>query len=777
MTAFMNDEEFTKHLLLTFRIEAEEHIHAMSLMLIELENPGTAMNDSELMESIFREAHSLKGASRAVNLREFELLCHALESLFSSMKKTSMARSAALFDLLHRGVDYLDQRLNALESDPTPIQKNEHGVLLKGLSEATRDNESQDTGIKLESPTVSPPSDLDPVGKDVTIPSETSKPVHTSVDTLRVSASRLSTVLLQSEEMLTAKLSAAQRVHDMREIQSSLTLWKQEWGMTIQTVRTLRERYEAGKETEQMTLDSGEIRNLGRLLDFGDWNREFNEQTEMAFTSLMKALKQDRLALDSMVNTLLRDMKKITMLPFSSMLESMPKVVRDLSRDYGREVDLEIQGDELEIDRRILDEMRDPMIHLLRNCIDHGIEKPHERLSKNKSRRGKISISIIPRDHKVEVILSDDGRGISGEKIRGAMIKAGNLSIEQGEALSEQELAELAFYSGVSTSPIITDISGRGLGLAIVREKVDKLGGCIHLVTKPDAGTRFHILLPLTVAIFRGILVTAGGQEFVIPTMYVEQVLRIPRRDVKTVENLEIILLEDAVVSLVRLSGVLGMKEATDQREAMHQIILLGAADVRAAFIVDRINNEKEVLFKDLGPLLSHVRNIAGATVLGTGSVVPVINVPDLLKSAVNRSSHALDSVGLSSLETREVVKKTVLVVEDSITTRTFLKNILESAGYGVHTAVDGVEAMDYLKGNRCDIVLTDVEMPRMNGFELTRRIRGDSLIRGMPVILITALTSTEDQERGMDVGANAYIVKNQFDQSNLLDILKKLVS
>lgn len=328
----------------------------------------------------------------------------------------------------------------------------------------------------------------------------------------------------------------------------------------------------------------------------------------------------------------------------------------------------------------------------------------------------------------------------------------------------------LAFQSGISTSSIITDISGRGLGLAIVREKVEQLGGTVAIESHPDAGTTFRIALPLTLANFRGVLVGVGGQFFIIPIASIGRVARLADMDIRTVENRETISLDEKAVSLVRLGDVLGLpSKAAAGKSAGEMAIVLDLGSTRIAFQVDEVIGEQEVLVKPLGPQLARVRNIAGASVLGTGQVVPVLNVPDLMKSAVKFAA----GMPVQPAETRT---QSVLVVEDSITSRALLKNILESAGYAVTTAVDGVDAYTVLKTAVFDLVVSDVEMPRMDGFELTAKVRSDKQLAELPIVLVTALESHEYRERGIDVGANAYIVKSSFDQSNLLEVIRRLI-
>jgi two-component system chemotaxis sensor kinase CheA len=340
----------------------------------------------------------------------------------------------------------------------------------------------------------------------------------------------------------------------------------------------------------------------------------------------------------------------------------------------------------------------------------------------------------------------------------------------------DQDLLAQVFQSGITTSPIITELSGRGLGLAIVREKVEKLGGTVSVTSTPDLGTTFRIVLPLTVATFRGLLVRLGEALFVLPAMHVSRVLRLKQEEIKTVEGRETICLNGGAVSLARLSAVLELPSPTPVQGSAEllPIVLLSSADTRIAFLVDEVLGEQEVLLKGLGQQLSRVRNFAGATVLGNGRVAPILNVTDLMKSAIKSASSARRSSDAVAGGAEAV--RSVLVVEDSITTRTLLKNILETGGYAVVTAVDGIDALTSLKSSVFDIVVSDVEMPRMNGFELTAKIRSDKALAELPVILVTALASREDRERGIDAGANAYIVKGSFDQSNLLEVMGKLI-
>ncbi|MGH8863600.1 MAG: hybrid sensor histidine kinase/response regulator, partial [Burkholderiales bacterium] len=513
---------------------------------------------------------------------------------------------------------------------------------------------------------------------------------------------------------------------------------------------------------------------LRKLLEFMALEAAALKSFEARLTALAKSAEHDQRSLGTMVDGLLEDMKKVLMLPISSALEMFPKMVRDLSRDKGKDVKLVVAGGEIEIDRRILEEVRDPLVHLIRNCIDHGVETPEVRQGANKPPQGTVTLAMTQRNgNKIEILVSDDGAGIDLSKVREAARKLGLVAPEDA---NRPALLPLVFQSGVSTAPIITDLSGRGLGLAIVREKVEKLGGIVSVETDPGRGTSFHIVLPLTLATFRGVHVRVNDQQFVLPSTHVEQGVRLKREVIKTVENRETIPWKGEAVALVRLADVLELPRMRAEGAAndIVQAIILGSASQRIAFGVDEILSEQEVLVKPLGKQLSRVRNIAGATVLGTGKAVPILNVADLLRSAVKIAAAPMAIRG----DKQEVVveTKSILVVEDSITSRALLQSILESAGYKVVTAVDGIDGLTRLKTEHLDLVVSDVEMPRMNGFDLTVKIRADKALAQLPVILVTALESREHRELGVDAGANAYIVKSSFDQSDLLETVRRLV-
>ncbi|MBA2658896.1 MAG: response regulator [Nitrosospira sp.] len=769
------NDELLKKLLAMFRVEANAHLQAISSGLLALKKIPAGENWADIVETIFRDVHSLKGAARAVNLTQIEAVCQPLESILSALKDRRLAVLPPLVDLLLQTVD----TLGGLLANPgvAEVQKPVLKKLIRQLDDTLRMTLPQVADSKT-APPISP--------ADAPIESDAEPAPHVPVSiptlasaTIRVSSEKLDAVMRRVEELMLPRLAAGQRAKEVAEAAAILAAWKKQRLHIKPALRHVDNEYTRSGKNDGAIQGKHE---LPKLLKYLDTEQLHMKTLEDRLVKLQRATEQDQRTLTSMTECLRQDVKEMQLLPFSSFLDILPRFSRELAREQGKSVELVIQGGEIEIDRHILEEMKDPLIHLVRNCIGHGIEQPATRLAKGKPPHGTITLACSQKDSgTAEVLVADDGGGINVPMVKAAAQKLGIVAAEETVQLGEMESAALVFQSGVSTSPIITDISGRGLGLAIVREKVERLGGRIAVNSNPDTGTAFHITLPLTLANFRGVLVCARGQLFVIPSTRVERVVRITNKQIQTVENRETILVDEQTLSLIWLSDVLELPRhvsegvATDA-PAGAAAVILGSGPARVAFLVDEVLGEQEVLVKALGRPLTRVRNVAGASVLGTGRVVPVLNVADLLKSATKRPAAVSASVPLSYEKHEGREKLSILVVEDSITARSLLKNILESAGYRVSTAVDGVDGYTTLKTGKFDLVVSDVEMPRMDGFSLTAKIRADHQFASLPVVLVTALESREHRERGIDSGANAYLVKSSFDQSNLLEIIHRLI-
>lgn len=766
------DDEFLRQLRETFKLEAAEHMQAITAGLLELEKTPEPAAQRKIVEVVFRAAHSLKGAARAVDFTQIESLCQSLEDVLASWRQQESVPSLDALDSVHRTLDAMTAAMSAPKAAPGA-----QAPSVQALSG------SPSLQPKVSTPAFPVPGGISPPVREDTerrsiaralddpIPGQE---IFSPEDTVRISVTKLDSRLVDAEEMLTVKLIAGQRVQELRELTHRFEAWQSEWTTVEPEVRALRQQMDLPTPSRAGNQPDG---GLDRLLEFLDWNQLQLKSIEDKVAGLTRAAEQDRHAVGKLVDDLLEDSKKLLLLPFATLSAAFPKLVRDLCRDLGKEAELKIYGQHIEIDKRILEEMKDPLIHLLRNSLDHGVETAAERKQRGKPSSATITLTASQvSGNKVRLTVSDDGAGINTGKVKASAVKHGLISAEEAAQLSETESQALIFRSELSTSPIITQLSGRGLGLAIVQEKAEKLGGGVWVDSQAGVGSVFRIELPATRATFRGILVQAAGRLLVVPTAQVERVARARPDDVQTVEGRETISFGGRAVALVWLADALELPpvEYKDMAPGGVPVIILGSNGQRVAFAVDEVLDEQEVLVKPLAKPLLRVRNVAAATVLGSGRVAPILNVADLLKSA--RKLAGAPTRLTTGAAPAQADARTILVAEDSITSRMLLKGILESAGYKVKTAVDGMEAFTLLRAESFDLLVSDVEMPRLNGFDLTARIRADKKLAELPVVLVTALETRDDRERGIDAGANAYIVKSSLDQSNLIEAIRRLI-
>jgi two-component system, chemotaxis family, sensor kinase CheA len=749
-------EQFLVRLRETFRVEASEHIEAITAGLLSFEHASDAERGA-IVERIFREAHSLKGAARSVSLAGVEALCAELESIFVAMKREALKLSAEELDAIHVAMGILASLCGHSGGAPPPdLGEREQQALasLRRIASGTEASRQEPAAVGVASQTSVASEQPRPIGQHA--PAQRSVAAPAAQDTVRVSTQKLSTILLEVEELVGAKLAASGRASELRALAADFADWNQH--RLRQGSRKRRSQQVPSRESELREAETLRARTL-----------------EVSVRKLAAAAHLDALSLATIVDRLLEDSKKLLLLPCSYLLGAMPKIARELARDQGKDAEVVLGGEAVEIDRRVLDELKAPLVHLLRNCVDHGIERPDARSRLGKSSRGSIRITASAVEgNRVELTVADDGAGINAERVTAAAVRLGLIPAHQVGRLTQAEVAGLIFHSGLSTTPIITDLSGRGLGLAIVREKVETLGGTIQVSSTPGAGTTFRMLVPLSLATFRGVIVVVAGHRFVLPTASVVRVTRVERDEIKTVENRQTITLNDRALSLVRMRDVLELTGPDDRADrGIRPVVVVRAGERHVAFLVDEVRGEQEVMVKSLGPQLVRVRNIAGASISGSGAVIPILNAEDLVESASTAGAPAPTSAEREIASER---RGRLLIAEDSITARTLVKSILEGAGYEVIATVDGMDALTRLKTESFDLVVSDVDMPRLNGFELTARIRADKKLGELPVVLVTALGSQKDREYGIEVGANAYIVKSDFDQSNLLELIRRLL-
>lgn len=684
------EDDFLKKLIDSFNIESKERIQRITHILLKLEKNENAEEKTNLIEEGFREVHSLKGGSRAVNFTEIEKNCQQMEDIFHELKKNKMTPTTEQLDELHKLNDIIIKWIESGSmkdiKDPTPGEQNR---------------------------------------------------------TVRMNVEKLDTLFVQAEEMLSVKLNLRQKLEHLNDLKN----------------RIYEARKEFEKQDSKLLLESTDalLKELGSKI-----------------TVLSSGFEQELHHFGVKLSNLLEDTKKILMLPFSTLLNIFPKIVRDLSRTQNKEIEFKMEGSEIEIDKRILEGLKDVLMHLVRNAIDHGIETNVERQNLKKPLPANLSISVKQiSGNEILIEIKDDGSGINLEKVKQAALKKGIITSEIAKNLSKDDNLKLIFHSGVSTSPIVTDLSGRGLGMAIIQEKIEALTGTLSIQTEQNCGTTLQIRLPLGLATFKGTLIKSSGENFIIPTAHLERILRIEPDKINRVENKEMIMYDGKTTSLVWLSDVLGLSKSSQSKNPYLQIIIISNSEKKLGFVIDEILSEQEIIVKNFSKPLSKIKNISAAAILGKGKPIPILNTSDLLNS-----NQLAEERSLENTSPQEVSGfKHILLVEDSITTRNLLKNILELSGYNVTTAVDGLDAWELIKQNDFSLVVSDVDMPRMNGFTLTEKIRAEDKISNMPIILVTARETEEDKAKGIEVGADAYLTKSTFDSSLMLEMIARFAS
>jgi two-component system chemotaxis sensor kinase CheA len=748
------DQDIFQQLMDSFREELAERLASITAGLLILEQNPDAEHQETLLEELFRNVHSLKGAARAVDLKPIEELAHGMEDVFGAAKRGSIHLDAPLFDLLYHGVDLTSALMTDIEEDSGLDSEVDLSNYLFRLATAWR-------GQPIQSPRIEESTQQPLAGvEEVHTPTE-SILLPWNDDTIRVPTDRLDQLMANAGELLIARLRSSEQVEAIKDLYDFSLRWQRDWQQAQGTVSSSVLQSENDTGTQIQDLFQKNLKNLQTIVTrLGIFARKFSDDA-------------NRLSL--VTDEIQEGVRQTRMLPLATLLGGFRRIVRDLARQKGIEVSMQVHGTGTEMDKHVLEQIKDPLMHMLRNCIDHGIEPPVERSQAGKPRQGVITLTAERCGGVIVIEISDDGRGIDINAVRDTAVRRGLLEAETAAEMSDVQIIPLIFTPGLSTAPIITEISGRGIGLDVVRRNVEVLQGRTHVQSIPGQGTSFTLVLPLTLISTYCLLVGVADYTYALPFSSVERIVPIRPEDISIIGGQQAIHWMHRPISLVRLADVLQQANGDHPFANRRKLpaVILSAGEQRIAFLVDELLDEEEVVVKSLGKQLARVPNVAGATVLGTGEVVLILNPSDMIRSARRATiqSHIPTVPSTSDQES-----KTVLIVDDSITTRTLEKNILTTAGYQVQLAVDGQEALAILAENRFDLVVADIDMPRLNGFGLTERIRQDESHTATPVILVTSLDSPEHKARGIEVGADAYIVKGSFDQDVLLNTIRQLI-
>jgi two-component system, chemotaxis family, sensor histidine kinase and response regulator WspE len=471
---------------------------------------------------------------------------------------------------------------------------------------------------------------------------------------------------------------------------------------------------------------------------------------------------------------LYREVIASRMRPFGDGVHGLPRFVRDMSRALSKEVRLVIDGEQTEVDRDILDKLESPLSHLIRNAVDHGIEPPEMRAGAGKPRAGMVRLEARHRAGMLQVVVSDDGRGVDLEKLRRKIVERGLSSPEVVGKMHEPELLEFLFLPGFSTAKVVTEFSGRGVGLDVVQDSVRKVGGSVRVTTRPGGGAAFHLQLPLTLSVIRAVVVTVAGEPYAFPHTRIDRLLRVPRADVRSVEHRQFVVVDGQNVGLVVAAQLLDLPAAPPGGDDL-AVVLLSDPTGAYGLVVDSFRGEQDLVVRPLDPRLGKVPNLSAAAILDDGSPVLIVDAEDLIRSM----DKYIQTGSLARCDTRPAgapARKRVLVVDDSITVREVERQLLLHKGYDVAVAVDGVDGWNKVRAEKFDLLVSDIDMPRMTGLQLVAAVRADPKLRDLPVVIVSYKEREEDRRRGLEVGANCYLTKGSFHDNRFIEAVEDLI-
>lgn len=761
-----------------YKEASADHLQKIEAGLLHLEkNPL----DGAKLEQLLRETHSLKGDSRMLGVKDVETLTHQIEDILGGVKRGERVFNPQIFDCLYQGLDAIRKIVTeAVTGQSSGISVFHVLAQLMGAQEG----ETQETLAQWNDTASAQSIGEQPLAlKDAVQTKEPVEPAAEAlaqgrdyqIDTIRVESQKLDKLLTQASELAVTKGQMGDR---LAEIDKIVTQWE-EWN---------REAF-----VSRLTFDELERRwntpELQPLQNFYNLVETRLEQLGGLLHRLRATTFEDNAKLETVANELESGIHALRLLPFSTIFNLFPRTVRDLAKQQGKDVNLVIEGGDNSVDKRILEEMKDPLLHLLRNAIDHGIETPQERQSMGKPPMATIRLRGYQVGSTVSIEVIDDGRGLDVEAIKEAAMDRGVRSHQELAQMSTAQIQALIFAPGFSTRTAVTEISGRGVGLDVVRANVDRLKGNIQVEFTPNKGCLFRITMNSSLSTTDALIVRVSEHPYALPVGFVEamqlvspqEVFATPSEAVATLgaSGSQTLPFQGEFVSVAWLADLLGLPVKTPtSTKALHAAsktipcIILRIGSERLAMLVDTIVEQQDIVLKPQSQLLKRIRNISGATLLGTGEVCMVLNPPDLFKSA----RKAIVSVTVKELTEQAQVKPKILLVEDSIPIRTQMKRILETAGYEVTAAVDGEDGFNKLQAGSFKAVVSDVQMPNLDGLGLVAKLRQFQEYKDLPVILVTTLASEEDKRQGQQAGADAYITKGDFEQGVLLDTLRRLI-
>ena len=721
-----------------FQGEHAEHLEHIRSILALFENAPETTGRAEIDEA-FRRAHSLKGAARAVDLDAVEVLTSGLETLFSRVRDGTLPLDHKMIRVIHAALDASEDCVVAFRENRVP---DEPAAARGAIDDLLGENPVRTEG----------PGNID-LPKRVAAPAPHTGPP--SVEMVRLPAENLDRLVRSASQVLSESLRQESITVEVDALDEAIAETAAECARFRRSSAMALRRISSQKDFARVTRQIGFIEEKVRAL---------------AARSKTTRTMQHRSAWNTQrsAEQLRSDVWSARMSPAEDLFEAFRKMVRDLARDENKEIDFRLSGSGVRADRIVLQALKDPVMHLLRNAISHGLETPAERVSQGKSPVGLLTLRLDSERGRLIVEVDDDGRGVDLKKVDDLL--------SQGEPglHSSEELERAIFRPGFSTSATVNHLSGRGMGLSVVYETVHRLQGDVNLGQKQGVGASFLLSVPLSISTTHLLLLSCAGQTFGMPSHAIERLYRIRFELVETLEGKPMVKLDGQPVPLYRLANLLGIADESPSLPGeILAVMVLKSGARRFAIWADEFLSERDALIKDLGMPSPTTGNVSGGAFLRDGTVFVVLNPAGVVASCTSSPAAPMPQ---RDRPTVEALAHGILVVDDSITSRSLERSILEAHGFRVRTAVDGLDALEMLGVEIADLIITDIQMPRLDGFGLVEAVKADSRFNRIPVIIVSSLERAEDQEKGLLLGADAYIVKRKFDQTELLDAIGQML-
>ncbi len=727
-----------------FRNEVEGQVATLTRDLLELEQNPTAM---DRLERLMRAAHSVKGAARMVNLDGAVRIAHAMEDCFVAAQQGAVILQPDGVDALLKGVDTLTQIAQPANQDHAAwLQANQ--ALIDALLAAFAAIKAGIAAPMLLAAAPQAPA--------TTASAPVASAAATQDNAVRVSAESLNRLMgLSGEALVGARW--------LRPYADALLQVKRRQAELITVLDHLWD-----------IIGGPNLNDYATRL-FKDARRKAGACRLILSDRLTELEEYDRRT-SNLSSRLNREVIASRMRPFADGVHGFQRMVRDLARKLGKDVRMEIRGLNTQVDRDILEKVEAPLNHLLRNALDHGVDTPAERQAAGKPAQATIILEAMHNSGMLSITVSDDGRGVDLERLRGKIVQKGLVTTEMAPQLSDTELLEFLFLPSFSTRDQVTETSGRGVGLDVVHSVMQEMRGVIRTSTQHGKGTRFQMQLPLTLSVIRALLVEIAGEIYAFPLARIDHTLKLDKQAIDLVEGRQYFTLNGQHIGIVTANQVLELDDAPHDNEVL-SVIVIGDRNHRFGLIVDRFMGERNMVVRPLDPRLGKVRDISAAAFMEDGTPALIVDVDDLLRSIeILVNGGRLNKVSQGSEQETSRSAKRILVVDDSITIREVERNMLQTRGYDVDVAVDGMDGWNAVRTGRYDLVISDIDMPRMNGIEFVSHIKQDPRLKNIPVMIVSYKDREEDRNRGLEAGADYYITKGSFHDETLLDAVADLI-